>query len=1031
VDDRSARHQASSVGVKPGRLLVILAAAVLASAQAGCGGGSDAPPVIPACTVTSVAVTATQSTFEAGGSSSLSATVNATAACTGGVTWSVAPSATSAITPNGTSASFTSATPGTYTVTARSVDDTTKSGSAVITVTAAPPVCVVTGVTVGASPAAVATGDTSTLTATLDATAACATGLTWSVSPTGGTLTPSGATATFSSATPGTYTVTATSDADTSRSGSATVTVTATPPVCTVAGVTVAATPSTFAAGGASSLTATLDATAACPTGLTWSVSPPTGGTLTPSGATASFASSTPGTYTITATSVADTGKSGSATITVTAAPPVCTVTSVSVAATQSTFEAGGTSSLSATVNATAACAGGVTWSVVPPTGGTLTPSGLTASFASATAGTYTITARSVDDTSRSGSTVITVTAAPPACIVTGVTVSANPATFEAPGTSSLTATVTATAQCNRTVAWTVSPDGGALTPSGLTASFASSTPGTYTITATSTENAARLGSATVTVTPSLPCTVSGLTLAAGPPAISTGGTSILRATLTASPACTRGLDWSVSAGGTLTPSGATTSTTASFTATTQAAYTVTVASLDDATRTSTATVTVGPAVACGQPNGSVITHIGGAVVTADETWVGDGVTHFLPGSVSISGTATVTIQPCAIVALGPIGSILVFDSGRLVSAGTGAGRFVEIGAASTGVRWGMISANGPGTLVDLRFTNVREGGETGGLPLVLSGIGAGDGAPPAPVLRVQSVEISGSGGLGVSLAQNATFTADSFDLIVKDSAGYPLRANLVALGTLPSGDYTQNAVKEEANEILVHGPAADLSTDMTIKNLGVPYRFEVPVVNVRPVTPAAGPVTLTIQPGVTLKFPRTRTGAPGALVSFGTAGLSPNGVGVLNAVGTALAPIVFTSGQDQLTATPAAGDWQGLWLATATGSQLDHVQIRYAGAPLAIPFNSGNCRPLGSSDAAALLVGNLSDQYVPTASLLTNSTIADSASHGINAVWDAATPSSGPDLTPNNTFLNLNGCRQTFNGVTTGTCTTNGCLIP
>ncbi len=799
-------------------------------------------------------------------------------------------------------------------------------------------------------------------------------------------------------------------------------------PTCTVTSVSVSATPPSFVAGGGAALSATLDATAACAGGVTWSVSPPVGGTLTPSGLAATFASSTPGTYTVTARSADDTGKQASATVTVTPVAPTCTVTGVTVSAAPTSFVAGGGSSLTATVAASAACDGGVTWSVSPPAGGTLTPSGLAAAFASANPGTYTITATSVDDAGQEGSATITVDPAPPACLVTGVTVSATPTSFEAGGSSSLSATVAATAQCTRALTWTVSPPaGGTLTPSGLTASFASTTPGTYTITATSVEDGARLDSATVTVTPALPCAVTGLAVAAGPPVISAGGSSVLTASLTASAACTRALAWSVSAGGALTPSGA----TATFTAAAQATYTVTVASLDDPTRSAAATVTVGPAVACGQPNGSVITHPGGTVVTTDETWVGDGVTHLLPGSVSITGTASVTIQPCAIVALGPIGSILVYDAARLVAAGTGPGRFVEIGAASTGVRWGMIAANGPNALVDLSFTNVREGGETVGLPIMLSGIGAGDGAPPAPVLRVRSVEISGSGGLGVSLAWNATFTADSTDLVIKDSAGYPLRANLVALGTLPSGSYTQNARKEGADEIVVHANA-DLSTDMTIKDLGVPYRFEVPAVRVQPVAPDPGPVTLTIQPGVVLKFPRRPLGggltAPGSLFSVGTAGLSPNGAGVLRAVGTPAAPIVFTSGQ----AVPAPGDWQGLWLATAAGSRLDHVEVRYAGAPIAL--NSGNCRPAGTSDAAALLVGNLTDQFVPPADLLTNGTIADSAGHGINASWLAATVNA-PVLTTGNTFTgNAAGrCSQTFNGLTGGgTCPAGGgCTTP
>ncbi len=86
--------------------------------------------------------------------------------------------------------------------------------------------CVVTGVSVAASPSTVAAGATASLTATVSSSGPCSGGVSWSASPSGGTLVPSGNSATFSAAAPGTYTVTATSVADPSRAGSATVSVT-------------------------------------------------------------------------------------------------------------------------------------------------------------------------------------------------------------------------------------------------------------------------------------------------------------------------------------------------------------------------------------------------------------------------------------------------------------------------------------------------------------------------------------------------------------------------------------------------------------------------------------------------------------------------------------------------------------------------------------------------------------------------------------------------------------------------------------
>jgi hypothetical protein len=85
--------------------------------------------------------------------------------------------------------------------------------------------CTINSITVAASPSSVTTGTNSALTATVsDSPVNCGT-VTWSASPTGGTLTPSGKTATFASSTPGTYTLTASGGG---KTGSATVTVTGT-----------------------------------------------------------------------------------------------------------------------------------------------------------------------------------------------------------------------------------------------------------------------------------------------------------------------------------------------------------------------------------------------------------------------------------------------------------------------------------------------------------------------------------------------------------------------------------------------------------------------------------------------------------------------------------------------------------------------------------------------------------------------------------------------------------------------------------
>jgi hypothetical protein len=246
----------------------------------------------------------------------------------------------------------------------------------------------------------------------------------------------------------------------------------------------------------------------------------------------------------------------------------------------------------------------------------------------------------------------------------------------------------------------------------------------------------------------------------------------------------------------------------------------------------------------------------------------------------------------------------------------------------------------------------------------------------------------------------------------------------MMSLGSLPGGTYTGNAI----DEVLIAGPNANVFADMTVEDRGVPVRIPYGSMVVAPAVGATAPVTLTLRPGVVFRFPRLgQPSAPGARVTFGTNGNAPNNlVGVLNAVGTAAKPIVFTSGE----AVPAAGDWVGVWLNTANGSRLDHVEISYAGAPSGIQSN--NCRPANTRDDAALLIGSFSTQYVPPATLITNSRITNSAGYGINAMWQAGT-FNAPDLTATNVFLNNARCRQTYNGLTPpGTCPVGGgCTVP
>jgi hypothetical protein len=140
-------------------------------------------------------------------------------------------------------------------------------------------------------------------------------------------------------------------------------------------------------------------------------------------------------------------------------------------------------------------------------------------------------------------------------------------------------------------------------------------------------------------------------------------------------------------------------------------------------------------------------------------------------------------------------------------------------------------------------------------------------------------------------------------------------------------------------------------------------------------------------------------------------------GTGVLLATGDAARPIVFTSAAS----SKSPGDWAGLLFVNSGNSQLSYVTVEYAGGDNGEV--STNCRPSGSTDHAGIFVAE-----IPSPSFLTNSTIQFSAGHGIDAAWKNSSNNS-PDIAAGNTFnSNLGACKQTFNGVITGSCPSLGC---
>lgn len=368
---------------------------------------------------------------------------------------------------------------GTYTVVATNAVDTSKKDSATVQVEAVQ----TPTVTVKVTPKTVTIGQGTTTDLSAEVSGSSLTAVQWSVEggDENGTVTSTGRyTAPQRS---GTFTVTAQSVADPTKKASATITVE--PLVVDDVQVTVSPSSGTTTWDGTVALTA--EVTGTNNLAVLWTVQ---------GGDENGYVSSTgvyrapkkTGTFTVTATSVADATKSASATITVEAV--VAEVVTVTVSPKTGTVVQDAAFPLSAEVTGTNLTA--VQWSVEGgDDNGTVSSAGVYR--APRRAGTFTVTATSVADPTKSDSATLTVDP-----IVVAVSVTPKTATVEQGAVVNLSAEVTNTSL--GAVTWTVEGGSanGTVTSAGVYT--APNAPGTYTVTATSVADATKSDSAVITV---------------------------------------------------------------------------------------------------------------------------------------------------------------------------------------------------------------------------------------------------------------------------------------------------------------------------------------------------------------------------------------------------------------------------------------------------------------------------------------------------------------------------------------------------
>jgi hypothetical protein len=395
-------------------------------------------------------------------------------------------------------------------------------------------------------------------------------------------------------------------------------------------------------------------------------------------------------------------------------------------------------------------------------------------------------------------------------------------------------------------------------------------------------------------------------------------------------------------------------------------------------------------------PAGAGTTHSG--TISADETWTAAGSPHKVTFDLSI--LANVTVEPCAQVLVGKGYEIRVGSSsaaGSLVAHGTSEVvngvrdvRPVNFDAADPAGGWASLFVDVKGT-VDLSIAAIQNSGGSVTNPhgsLIVYGVAGGtNDGPVTKSAKVDRVLIEKSKSWGVNLLAWGAFAAGSDKLWIRDSGSvdYP-SAILLEPGVASTLPKTIVATGNVKDEILMETSKAFMRDD-TLVNRGIPYHAKHSLyVNG---SQDGSPVKLTLEAGVTLGMDDS-----GAVFI----GSSDTRQGILEAIGTATSPVVFTSAK----ATKAAGDWLSLYFhaTPAVGNKISYARIEYAGA---VGQTTGfGCGP--SDNNGAVFIEGTSPNQSPPGSVFIDHTTFENIG-GSTVIVSGWVDDAGPNFTGDNTF--------------------------
>jgi flagellar hook assembly protein FlgD len=409
-----------------------------------------------------------------------------------------------------------------------------------------------------------------------------------------------------------------------------------------------------------------------------------------------------------------------------------------------------------------------------------------------------------------------------------------------------------------------------------------------------------------------------------------------------------------------------------------------------------------GGSQAASLPAGATVTSIGmhgfdkpiglqGGTIAADTVWRNLGA-PYVAATITVAkdaaSAATLTIEPGVEVRFGQHIPLSIGapngNKGKLVAQGTAEAPIVftssqDASARTRGFWNGIVFHPGadPGSVLD--HVRVEYAGSGGG------GLQANGAAPTIRNTLVRESGVAGlrSTGTAAPSLQSVTFENQTGPALLLDGGGATLE-NVTVRGT--SGAYAASMAPDAAivpaGAVAFDKPielkAGTVARDVTWRSLGSPYVVTGPISVYKD---TATPATLTIEPGV-----EVRVGAQNAF-SVGRSGGQEKGR--ITALGTAAAPIVFTSHQ------PAGGKTRGFWSGLSFyagadgGSVLDHVTVEYAGffgAPGVLVQGSAptfNHPTIRESGAQGLRIAMAGSPYLKSATIENSGGIAVQVDNG------------------------------------------------